>query len=366
VVEIWLHSDEPTIHYQQFLSFHIVIYDVSKHKEFHNEEVKSFIKSLSKINYEEEGEITKALKTTFGDQLQSASFKKILINYGTHFDVICAHEKLRKQFKCLAEHLNSNYTNLKEIDIHVLMKQRPVLILIYGTSGSGKSTMSRRISTMYGIPNVLSTDTVRKQMRLKTSKESDPLLHASTFETGDFLSENDYKRIKACMKVNQKDPEDALIDPEVLKEMSCVKGYEYQCEIIEDTLIHEIDQICQKGESLVVEGVHLSESVCSRLYEKYEYCIPFMIYVNDADEHKLRFGSRCDNGSIDPSKNRYVKNFRYIRAIQKSIVQHPFTSKYIKLPNDDAKKTLGLVITCIRKYVKKLMKLNYLQRMNLV
>jgi hypothetical protein len=86
-----------------------------------------------------------------------------------------------------------------------------------------------------------------------------------------------------------------------------------------------------------------------------------MIYVNDAGQHKMRFGSRCEGGSIDPEINRYVKNFRYIRAIQKSIIQNPYDSKYIKVDNDDAKKTLGLVTTLIRKYLKKLMKLSYIQ-----
>jgi len=62
-----------------------------------------------------------------------------------------------------------------------------------------------------------------------------------------------------------------------------------------------------------------------------------MIYVKDSEQHKQRFGSRCEGGSIDPSKNRYVKNFRYIRAIQKSIIQNPFDSKFMKINNEDAK-----------------------------
>ena len=93
--------------------------------------------------------------------------------------------------------------NLREKYVITLMKKRPVLILIYGTSGSGKSTMARRVASMYKIPNILSTDTVRNKMREEIDKEHNPIIHASTFETGDHLPKADYKRIRNCLKINQ-------------------------------------------------------------------------------------------------------------------------------------------------------------------
>lgn len=286
-------------------------------------------------------------------------FKKIVIRTPDTIEIFCKHNTFRKVLKSLAGTVD--VPNMKDFDVLTLMKQKPALILIYGTSGSGKSTMSRRLAKMYGIKNILSTDTVRKQMRETVSKEENPLLHASTFETGDFLSAADYQRIKDWFKANQADPRNTKIDPEIIQEMACVRGYEYQCEMVAPHLIAEIDRILATGESLVVEGVHLSEEVCNTLFAKYEFCIPFLIYVKDAEHHKARFGSRCDGGSIDPSKNRYVKNFRYIRAIQRAIKQIPIESKFIKLDNDDALKTLSLVATCVRKYTKKIMNLSYKQ-----
>lgn len=246
------------------------------------------------------------------------------------------------------------------MDIMTWLKQKPVLILIYGTSGSGKSTMSRRLFATYNIQNVLSTDTVRKEMRQKISKEDNPILHASTFETGDYLKPSEYKGIEEWLIDNKGHKTPSWeVDPEIIKQVNCVKGYEMQWEMIEDVLINKIDQILSKGESLIVEGVHLSESVWNRLFTKYTFCLPFMIYVSDPEEHKKRFGSRWEGGSIDPSQNRYVKNFSYIRAIQKSIIQNPIDSKYAKINNDNVR-TLGVLSTCIRKYIKKLMELSHL------
>lgn len=110
--------------------------------------------------------------------------------------------------------------NLKKYDIVNLMEKKPILILIYGTSGSGKSTIARRIASMYKIKNILSTDTVRKGLREKIGKEDNPILHASTFETGDFLPKNDYKRLKNCLKINQSSTCKTPIDPELLFEMA--------------------------------------------------------------------------------------------------------------------------------------------------
>lgn len=139
-----------------------------------------------------------SLKANSGEPLPVMNFKKILIRNGCNVDVFCTHQSMRRVLRFLPTIENfGGLNNLSELDLVTLMKQKPVLILIYGTSGSGKSTMSKRLATKYGISNVLSTDTVRKKMREKVSKTENPLLHASTFETGDFLSQADYDRIYA-------------------------------------------------------------------------------------------------------------------------------------------------------------------------
>jgi 2-phosphoglycerate kinase len=356
----------------------ILVYDTQLHSEENNQKVYELLSQFQAIRYsnnqsKEESGDQKVVETmlelisnyldlnTFEVKDTQASsylkFRKIFIKEGDKLTLVTHHKAIRSFLKFHSGGLFKNVPNIREMDVHTVMKQYPVLILIYGTSGSGKSTMSRRLSAMYGIPNVLSTDTVRKNMRTKIPKPENPLLHASTFETGDYLPESDYERIRQCLLANQPNPDEAKIDPEIMMEMSCVKGYEYQCEMIEPELIAEIDKICGTGQSLIVEGVHLSESVCNKLFAKYQFCIPFLIHVKDAEKHMQRFGSRCEGGSIDPEKNRYVKNFRYIRAIQKAIRQNPIDSKFMKATNDDAKKTLGLVSTCIRKYIKKFINL---------
>lgn len=295
------------------------------------------------------------------------NFKKILLQKGDQFTLVCTHKSLRRVIKSFSsDEKFSRQCNLNEYDVTSLMQQKTILILINGTSGSGKSTLSKKLAQRYNIDNILCTDHVRKTMREATNKVDNPILHASTFETGDFLSQGDYDRIYECIKANQSDPENSPVDPAILKEMACVRGYEYQCEIIEDNLIHQIETLCYGGKSLIVEGVHVTESVVNKLFDKYDFCLPFMIYVKNAEEHKQRFGSRCEGGSIDPEKNRYVKNFQNIRAIQRAIKQISINSKFIKTDNDDAKKTFNLITKCIRKYIKYQIEVGLIDRRNLV
>jgi 2-phosphoglycerate kinase len=66
--------------------------------------------------------------------------------------------------------------------------KRNILVLLAGTSGTGKSTLSSLLGSRLGISTVLSTDTIRHVMRNFVAKEDDPIIFASTYETAAFVS----------------------------------------------------------------------------------------------------------------------------------------------------------------------------------
>jgi len=149
------------------------------------------------------------------------------------------------------------------------IKENTLLILINGTSGSGKSTLSKKLAEKYGIKNILCTDDIRKKMRDEIPKEQVPIIHASTYETGYFLDQADIDRISKCLKLNQ--DMQSPIDPNLVTQLGCVRGYEIQCEMIESLLLQEIDELCKNNQSLIVEGVHVTESIVNKCFEKYPY-----------------------------------------------------------------------------------------------
>lgn len=115
-----------------------------------------------------------------------------------------------------------------------------------------------------------------------------------------------------------------------------------------------IDKQYKLGRSFIVEGVHVSEALVNRCLEKYDYVIPLFIYVNEENDHLMRFSSRCENGSVDPAKNRYAMNFGNIRLIQKSIMGKTMSNKFVQVENTDAKKAASFLNEVITKYFREL------------
>ncbi len=63
-----------------------------------------------------------------------------------------------------------------------------LIILLGGSSGTGKSTLASLIASRLGISTVLSTDSIRHIMRNFVSREENPILFCSTYETAKFVS----------------------------------------------------------------------------------------------------------------------------------------------------------------------------------
>jgi len=67
----------------------------------------------------------------------------------------------------------------------------PVVLLIGGATGTGKSTVATEIAYRLGITRVTSTDFVRQTMRAFFSKDFMPAIHYSSFEAGTSQDEDD-------------------------------------------------------------------------------------------------------------------------------------------------------------------------------
>src|SRR5436190_5512822 len=60
----------------------------------------------------------------------------------------------------------------------------PIILLIGGTTGTGKSTIATEAAHRLGITRVTSTDFIRQTMRAFFSREFMPSVHYSSFEAG--------------------------------------------------------------------------------------------------------------------------------------------------------------------------------------
>ena len=211
-----------------------------------------------------------------------------------------------------------------EIALDILEQKRAIIVLLGGTSGSGKSTVASLLASRFGISTVLSTDTIRHILRNFLKPEDYPVLFASTYEAGEKLKEREDNK-------------------ELSQKKRVLAGYLEQAKLVQERLQAVISNFQKRGESIVIEGVHLTPDFMLKLMEKYENCIPFIISIRNDQKHKERFAIRSKHMTIEKKLNKYVANFANIRCIHKHLVKTADEFLLPKVENTNVDKSLGII-----------------------
>ena len=181
----------------------------------------------------------------------------------------------------------TSYRELRELDL-------PMILLVGGATGTGKSTVATEAAYRLGITRVTSTDFVRQTMRAFFSRDFMPSIHYSSFEAGDALEEPEGDRT--------------------------IQGFQEQTRNVLVGVRAAIDRALEEGWSMVLEGVHLvpglipEESIAGALV------VQCVLAIEDEETHASHFLIRdAASGGIRPS-DKYMDRFEEIREIQRLIV----------------------------------------------
>jgi len=178
------------------------------------------------------------------------------------------------------------YRELRELD-------RPIILLVGGATGTGKSTVATEIAYRLGITRVTSTDFVRQTMRAFFSQDFMPAIHYSSFEAGESQDEDDEDRV--------------------------LHGFLAQTRNVLVGVRAAIERVMQEGWSMVLEGVHLVPGMVSAEIEG-ALVIQFVLAIEDIEAHASHFWLRdTASGSARPFE-RYLDSLGDIREIQDHIV----------------------------------------------
>jgi len=168
----------------------------------------------------------------------------------------------------------------------------PLIVLIGGTTGVGKSTIATTIANRLGIVRIVSTDAVREVMRGIFTPQMMPSLHTSSFDVATLL----------------KDPPGDT-DP-------VIAGFRQQVQAVCVGVTQIIRRAVVEGTDLIVEGAHVVPGVLA-LPSKSEAIVSHMlITVEDPQIHQSHFLAR----SLDARSRghqRYLDRFGDIRKIQR-------------------------------------------------
>ena len=199
------------------------------------------------------------------------------------------------------------YQELRELEL-------PILILIGGATGTGKSTVASELAYRFGITRVTSTDFVRQTMRAFFSRSFMPSIHYSSFECGDAFPDAD--------------------DPLLF-------GFLQQSRNVLVGVSASMERALEEGWSMVLEGVHLVPGMLDLPPHGEAVVVSCVLTIDDEAEHERHFFSR-DAGSDRPL-SRYLERFADIRRLQGLLVERAGREGVPVIENEDADRSASAV-----------------------
>lgn len=200
-----------------------------------------------------------------------------------------------------------NVAELRQLDV-------PLVILIGGATGTGKSTVATDIAYRLGITRLTSTDSIRQTMRAFFSREFMPTVHYSSFGAGAALPDAD--------------------DP-------LVAGFLEQSRNVLVGVRASIDRALEEGWSIILEGVHLVPGLLPTRVEGALVCA-CVLSIEDETVHAQHFFSRS-KGSLD----EYLDSFGEIRRLQEYIVGRAEHEGVAVIENASAERATADVIQLV-------------------
>jgi 2-phosphoglycerate kinase len=174
---------------------------------------------------------------------------------------------------------------------------RPLLLLLGGTAGVGKTSIALEVAHRLGIGRVLSTDSIRQIMRIMLSRELVPALHASSFDAWKSMG---------VEKPNEKDVIDA---------------FRAQAGTVSVGVRGSLDRAVAENTSLVLDGVSIVPGLID-LDAYGEAADVIFIVVATLDETALatRFQARGTEARDRPP-HRYVEHLASILRVQDHLLE---------------------------------------------
>jgi 2-phosphoglycerate kinase len=183
---------------------------------------------------------------------------------------------------------------------------RPLVLLLSGTTGVGKSTLATMAAHRLGITRVIATDVIRQVLRASFSRDFMPSVHSSAFEVE-------------------------------------LEGYLEQAEAVGTGVAAIVERACDEGTPLVIEGVHVAPGMLAPDLVARCLVVEAVLAVEDPELHRAHFEARGDRRPAQ----RYLARFDQIRALQDHLVAKAGARRVAVIDNANIDEALGRLMDLV-------------------
>jgi 2-phosphoglycerate kinase len=206
------------------------------------------------------------------------------------------------------------YRELQELDL-------PIVLLVGGATGTGKSTVATEVAHRLGVTRVTSTDFIRQTMRAFFSREFMPSIHYSSFDAGAAV------------------PDSETGDPTLL-------GFLEQTHNVLVGARAAIERALEEDWSMVLEGVHLVPGMIPAQIEG-ALVVHCVLAIEDETHHASHFLIRDAASSGVRPMDKYVDALPEIRKIQRYIVERARRNDVPVIENVSLDGAIGAVMELV-------------------
>jgi 2-phosphoglycerate kinase len=204
------------------------------------------------------------------------------------------------------------YAELRQLEL-------PVIVLVGGATGTGKSTIASEVGHRLGITRITSTDFIRQTMRAFFSAEFMPSVHHSSFETGEALP------------AAEREAGDPLLLGFLAQTRNVLVGVQAA-----------LDRALQEGWSMVLEGVHLVPGMIRA--PEGALLVHIVVAIPDERVHAQHFYIRDASSGGSRPLDKYLDHLADIRQIQDFILEEAESAGVPVVVNGNIEDAIGSVL----------------------
>lgn len=175
--------------------------------------------------------------------------------------------------------------------------ERPMILLLAGAAGVGKTALAQEVAHRLGIARVTSTDSIRQVMRIMLSPELAPSLHASSYDAWQALP-------------GLADQEDRVVE-----------GFRAQATTVSVGARAMIERSINENSHIILDGVSIVPGLIDLARYKDEAHLIFLAVATlDPAAYETRFEARARVNRRRPT-HRYLENLDAILRIQDHLLE---------------------------------------------